>query len=349
MAEEKRITENFKKFIDLCNYFNFSKDDMWHIYVYLQDGLNEEETDKYLGDLFEYGLFRVNRGGLMPSHLISFVYLLKRIHGVERFQYLPIMRFVQYKGETTEELIQNEYYPLVVVYGYDEDGYCVFNEQREEKEYPAEWFVDVEPTRVVYKGLEKSEDNSQGFEVGQEYVVEKIDCLDVVCENGSVCKLYETTPLEFKVKKKKKLRKLQQCDAMNAVCRALEYGDVRMLAKRINEETEFISYNNDSVVKGRKNILEKLISQRNFIYNENVIVIANEMRTIEDHDKSGMKKGDEFLLLDYLYKDDKKVETDAAYVEYNNNFITKIIIKGVFPKSEYIYDYMVNHGDIKSE
>ena len=339
--KEKKLSENFYKYRDMCRFFNFSNDDTFHIYVYVADKQDEEEIDKMLGEIYQYGLFRAKRGGVTPSHFVKFVSFLKRINKGERYQYLPIKRVVQYKGQSNDELYENEYYWLNAVYGYDEDVYLIPNEKNERKEYPAEWFIDVVPTKVRFDGMEKPEDNSEGFEVGKTYNVKKIKFLEYICENDKVCKCYEVFPLEFKAAKKEKRKKLKFDDALLAVEKAIEFGDVRRLSKIVNDDTEYISCNKPKPIKGRKNILDALENQRKYIYEKDCINVCNVMQATEDCEKSESKKGDKFLLIDYIDLKEMGTVSDPVFIECDDYFITKILIKSDYPASKYVNNYIV--------
>lgn len=326
MGKDIEKSEEFRSFVGVCDYCNFSYKDILAIYAYLSYKLSDEQMKEVIADLIPYMVFRFQNSKLTISDVLAYIGFLKRVYCDNEFQYLPIREIAQYKGKSTDELFENEYYWIDVVYGYDESEYQVLNEKDDLKRYPSKDFIKSVPTKIRFDGLEDPSANSKGFEIGKEYNVKEIKGFYYLCDNDKTCDAFEVFPLEFKEKEDKKVTKLKFENALIAVRLAIEYGDVCRLYKIINDDTIYSSYNKDDVIKGRNQIIDFMLNHRKYVLEKKHIIICDIAKSLEDI--PGCKKGDKFLILKYSNLDDG---VDPVYIECDDNFITKIEIKYDFP------------------
>lgn len=341
MGKKKQpaFTKEEQDFIDVCFAVKLSKDEIFPLFVFAINSEDDESKKSLFTDIIDYIIFRAKIGEkVTQSDILNFTSYIKRKTGKERFQYLPLFKVVQYKGKDTDEMIFDEYYGVNTVYGYNEDIYLIETEKGEKKEFPATDFIEVEPEIVKYVGSkEHPEQNNPNLELNKDYKVKKISFIDFTLNNGEVVTAYDVLPQKFKHSKPKKLKKLKMINALAAVRQALEFANVKHLVRRLNEESVFVSYNRDEPIKGKEAIIQHFLNQRNIIYDNNCNITVSFVKSTEDNEEVGCKKGDKFLLITYANLD-KNDPRDPVYVEIDDYYIRRIEIKYAIPKNKKLFE-----------
>lgn len=338
-TKQPSLTKEEQDFIDICFAVKLEKEEIYPLLVYVINGENTKSKKALLSDIIGHILFRAKVGErITQSDILGFASYIKRKNGKERFQYLPLFKFVQYKGKNTDEMIFDEYYIVDTVYGYNEDSYLIETENNEMKEFPATDFIDVEPSVVEYIGSnDNPETNNPNLELNKNYKVKKINFIDYTLDNGEVVTAYDVFPQKFKPSKPRKLKKLKLIDALAYVRQALEFANVKHLTHRLNEDSVFISYNRDEPIKGKEAIIQQFLTQRNKIYDNKSDITVSFVKSTEDDEESGCKKGDKFLLINYGNLDNNEDPRDPVYVDIDDYYIKKIEIKYAIPNNTKLF------------
>ena len=304
--------------IELFKYAGFSADDCRFIFVKIEENIEigSDEYFKFLEDLLDYVIYKGMRSGLSSTAAINYVDYLLRLYGKIRYEVFPKKKTVQYKGESNKELFKDEYYWVRAIYNKERDVYLIPNEIDELKEYPAKDFIDVVATKVKYKGFSNPENNTEGFEVDKEYLVEEIH--DGICyiEGGKNCQVEEVFPLELKPLTKEDLKRLSSKNAFFAISMAIEFGNVIYLAEILDENAVYYSESHDQTIVGKTAILNKFENQRKLIYDKGAMVVVDVLKKINEDDYK--------LFITYR---EYANEQDEVLVEINGPYISKITIK----------------------
>lgn len=267
--------------------------------------------------------------------------LLKYVTSLERsrFQSLPYNKYVRWIKETTLDFVQGEDYLVLTIYNKEKNRYKVLNERDEEIEVDASNFVQLQPSKVIFR--DKSIKN--GLQKGKRYHVKKMQndtlwlYLDKSLKKSKKCHYYQVEPIEMipitPKKASKKKNHLTQEDAFHHVITALEFGDTRLLYNNLAEDSQLYSQSKGTTFKGRDAICNYVEHINTDILNSGLFIDVYMCKiTQEVTDDSGLSKGDKILIC--RYSEDNGMS--SVQVEINEDHITKIAIK----PNTYSFEFM---------
>ncbi len=159
-------------------------------------------------------------------------------------QYLPCGMYVQYLGDTTEELVSQQLYEVIVSYRHDRE-FLLENELGEEKIFSASDFQIMLVTEIEYCAAEDEDGTievAEGFEDGNRYVVKEKKGGKYLCENGLECWVCDGIPTKATPAPPKQILPFRHADgALHCLRNAVEFGQTRGLEDRLSPDVLYLS------------------------------------------------------------------------------------------------------------
>ena len=233
--------------------------------------------------------------------------------------------YVRFIRDTTDELIQGDYYYVDTVYGLKEDVYYLLNEKDEMKEYPASDFIRLKTSLVTYVGIPGAE-VIEGCKIGEKYRVAEDKGYYFVLENGCSLPLNVVECEEFVPAEPKHMEPMDYDTFLHLLRGMFEFGDMFQLYNRLTDSTEYCSEQSNRHLFGREQISKYMENINRNRVRENAFTDAVLATVTEDFDELECKAGDRFLM---LFHDDGT--RASVFFEGDGTYITKIKLFDEWP------------------
>ena len=268
------LTEKEKTLISLMCAMNFPEDQIAGICACCEKTEVREKLLEYLRFKGQYATV---------SDALRYSGTIRRAMG-ERYQYLPHNMYVRFIRDTTDELIQGDYYYVDTVYGLKEDVYYLLNEKEEMKEYPASDFIHLKTSLVTYVGIPGAE-VIEGCKIGEKYRVAEDKGYYFVLENGCSLPLSVVECEEFVPAESKHMEPMDY-DAFLHLLRGLfEFGNMFQIYNRLTDSTEYCSDQSNRYLLGRERISKYIENISRNRVRENAFTYVVLATATEDYDE----------------------------------------------------------------
>ncbi len=319
LNDKRWLTKVEKDLIKLMANMGFEQQYVLGAFAGLKSNYDREKLLRYL--LFK-GEFAT------ASDSLNYCDTIERANG-KRYQYLPGNLFVRYVGEAIDELTQGDDYQVHTVYGVKTVVYYLMNDKEEMREYPAENFIRVRPSLVIYTGIPDENGGeteiAEGFELNEEYSVIDERGMNYVLADGRTVPFYETEEIELVPAESKKLKPINHEILLQMLSYVLEFGDTHRIYERMTDNTNYYSEARDLTLIGREKIFDHIEAVAKYRVEENGfsdVVLA----TVTEDDDKRHKKGERFLML--FHEDGTR---SSAFIYDDGMYITKIDLLQSWP------------------
>ena len=249
------LSQTVKDILTVMDTLNADEGAMVGVLSMLGEAEDECEKEEYAKKLLKY--IRAKGKYVTIQDILSKA--LQICTGCEK--YIPPNMYVEYIGESSEELTSHSYYQVIVSYNNDRE-YLIENDNEQQIVYDASQFMKVDVREIRYTGHESDDGDlevTEGFSVGAVYTVKQFKRGKYLCDNGLECWFWESIPTKYVPSIPEAPRPFRTADgALKLIRQSLEFGQHRQLENSLDPACEYISQDANLEYHDAESIMDHL-------------------------------------------------------------------------------------------